>query len=144
MLAYGKWQVIDEIGTDPLRFTLVTGNTAGQDLNLSMERLRSNRNFINKLWNGGKFILFNLKEAPKEELHALCNVTFTRAEIDALPLAERWVVSKAHKLVNQVCVRPWAFGFVLLCPLQPPTCGPPNHQKRILAHTSALQNLLTK
>ena len=64
------WQVIDEIGTDPLRFTLVTGNTAGQDLNLSMERLRSNRNFINKLWNGGKFILFNLKEAPKEEPHA--------------------------------------------------------------------------
>jgi hypothetical protein len=36
------------------------------------------------------------------KLHALCNVTFTQAEIEALPLAERWVVSKAHKLVNQV------------------------------------------
>lgn len=36
------------------------------------------------------------------QLHVLCNVTFTQTEIEALPLAERWVVSKAHKLVNQV------------------------------------------
>ena len=61
-------ELIDEIGADPLRFTLATGNTPGQDLNLSMERLTANRNFINKLWNGGKFILFNLKESPVEEV----------------------------------------------------------------------------
>jgi hypothetical protein len=34
-------------------------------------------------------------------------VTFSQAEIEKLPLAERWVVSKAHKLVNQVSHLRW-------------------------------------
>jgi len=94
-------EVIDEIGTDPLRFTLAVGNTPGQDLNLSMEKLTANRNFINKLWNGGKFILFNLSEVEQPELDALADTSFTRAEIEKLPLAERWVISKLHMTVDQ-------------------------------------------
>lgn len=31
-----------------------------QDLNLSTERLTSNKAFTNKLWNAGKFVLQNL------------------------------------------------------------------------------------
>ncbi|KAL6124843.1 hypothetical protein ACLB2K_077352 [Fragaria x ananassa] len=50
---------IKEYGTDALRFTLALG-TAGQDLNLSTERLTSNKAFTNKLWNAGKFVLQNL------------------------------------------------------------------------------------
>jgi len=94
--------VIDEIGTDPLRFTLATGTTPGQDLNLSMDRLRSNRNFVNKIWNGGKFILFNLAETEQAELEELSRVSFTEAQIKDLPLAERWIISKLHTLVDTV------------------------------------------
>ncbi|KAL6130161.1 hypothetical protein ACLB2K_068542 [Fragaria x ananassa] len=50
---------IKEYGTDALLFTLAIG-TAGQDLNLSTERLTSNKAFTNKLWNAGKFVLQNL------------------------------------------------------------------------------------
>ena len=39
-----------------------TGNTLGQDLNLSLDRVLASRNFTNKLWNAGKFIDFNLTE----------------------------------------------------------------------------------
>lgn len=46
-------EVIGEFGTDALRFTMATGTSAGQDLNLSMERVTANRNFTNKLWNAG-------------------------------------------------------------------------------------------
>ena len=45
------------------------GNTLGQDLNLNMERLRSSRNFTNKLWNAGKFIDFNLAEVCISNRH---------------------------------------------------------------------------
>lgn len=45
---------------DALRFTLATGTSPGQDLNLSLDRVNSSRNFTNKLWNAGKFVLFNL------------------------------------------------------------------------------------
>ncbi|KAI4367006.1 hypothetical protein MLD38_022794 [Melastoma candidum] len=50
---------ISEFGTDALRFTLSLG-IAGQDLNLSTERLKSNKAFTNKLWNAGKFLLQNM------------------------------------------------------------------------------------
>lgn len=44
-------EVMDEFGTDALRFTLLTGSTPGNDTNLSLERVRANRNFANKIWN---------------------------------------------------------------------------------------------
>jgi valyl-tRNA synthetase len=43
-------------GCDALRYSLVTGCTPGQDIPLSMERVESNRNFANKLWNAGKYV----------------------------------------------------------------------------------------
>ena len=43
--------------------TCSAGNTLGQDLNLSLDRVLASRNFTNKLWNAGKFIAFNLAEA---------------------------------------------------------------------------------
>lgn len=56
----------------------MVGNTAGQDLNLNLDKLAANRNFINKLWNGGKFILFNLSEVEQEELDQLAVITFSQ------------------------------------------------------------------
>ena len=52
--------VIAAYGADALRFTMATGTAPGQDLNLSLDRVNANRNFTNKLWNVGKFILFQL------------------------------------------------------------------------------------
>src|SRR3990170_1156981 len=46
--------VMDEFGTDALRFTLLTGSTPGSDLNVSLQRVEANRNFANKLWNAGR------------------------------------------------------------------------------------------
>jgi valyl-tRNA synthetase len=49
--------VMDELGTDALRFTLLVGSTPGNDTNLSLKRVEANRNFANKLWNAGRFII---------------------------------------------------------------------------------------
>jgi len=43
--------VMDELGTDALRFTLLVGSTPGNDMNLSLKKVEANRNFANKLWN---------------------------------------------------------------------------------------------
>ncbi len=53
-------EVMDEFGTDALRFTLLTGSTPGNDMNLSIDRVRANRNFANKIWNATRFTLANL------------------------------------------------------------------------------------
>src|SRR5699024_3311143 len=51
--------VIDEYGADALRFTLVTGNTPGNDMRFHMEKVESSRNFANKIWNATRFVLMH-------------------------------------------------------------------------------------
>ncbi|KAG9439211.1 hypothetical protein H6P81_019376 [Aristolochia fimbriata] len=94
---------IKEFGTDALRFTLALG-TAGQDLNLSVERLTSNKAFTNKLWNAGKFVLQNVPNiTDSSSWEDILAFQFdSEKSLQALPLPEIWVVSKLHKLVDDV------------------------------------------
>jgi len=118
--------VAAECGADALRFSLATGTAAGQDLNLSMERVTSARNFTNKLWNAGKFILANLQGVSDDEWRALGEADYgagsgapltgaaeasgaaaaaaAAAAVLPLPrrLADRWVVSAVHELADRV------------------------------------------
>jgi valyl-tRNA synthetase len=59
-------EVMEQYGTDALRFTLLTGGTPGNDLNLSLAKVASNRNFANKIWNVTRFIVQNLENADLE------------------------------------------------------------------------------
>ncbi|KAF8732211.1 hypothetical protein HU200_016186 [Digitaria exilis] len=94
---------IKDYGTDALRFTLSLG-TAGQDLNLSTERLTSNKAFTNKLWNAGKFLLQNLPD--RSDVSAwddlIANKFNTEASLQELPLPECWVVTGLHELIDKV------------------------------------------
>ena len=98
--------VISEQGCDALRFTLATGTAPGQDLNLNLERLASNRNFTNKIWNAGKFVLYSMEEMTDDERVALvvegAALCADAASIAKLPLAERWIVSKLNATVDHV------------------------------------------
>ena len=105
-----KGNVIDpidtvvEYGADSLRYSLVTGNTPGQDVPLNMEKIETNRNFANKLWNCCKFVTGNaLKDIPEPELRNLA-VTgpMSIEEFDTLLLPEKYIVSKCHSLVDSV------------------------------------------
>ena len=92
--------VCDDYGTDALRLTLATGTAPGQDLNLSLDRVTAARNFTNKLWNAGKFVLHALRDAGDEEWAALADA---EARLDgeraALPLAERWALEALDRAV---------------------------------------------
>jgi valyl-tRNA synthetase len=63
-------QVMDELGTDALRFTLLVGSTPGNDMNLAVSKVEANRNFANKVWNVGRFVISainKLESAPKKK-----------------------------------------------------------------------------
>ncbi|MFQ5611179.1 MAG: valine--tRNA ligase [Anaerolineae bacterium] len=87
-------QVMDEYGTDALRFTLLTGSTPGNDMNLSLDRVASNRNFSNKIWNATRFVVSNLGTAFDSGM-ATWNLS-------ALSLADRWILSRHNRLVAEV------------------------------------------
>lgn len=99
--------VTSEYGTDALRYTLATGTTPGQDLNLSMERLTSSRNLTNKLWNATKYVLFGLQDTPDAEFAALADADFSSADsLASLPLSERWIVSRLHACASALAPGP--------------------------------------
>ncbi|WP_031513134.1 valine--tRNA ligase [Desulfofalx alkaliphila] len=83
-------EVIETHGADSLRFMLVTGNTPGNDLRFHFERLEGARNFANKLWNASRFALMNLDDYDE------------RAPRGELTLADRWILSRYHRAVNEV------------------------------------------
>ena len=79
------------------------GTTPGQDLNLSLDRVTSNRNFTNKLWNAAKFILLNLEDLSEAEWAELQTVEFSAADrIEGLPLPEAWILSLLHQVLHIV------------------------------------------
>lgn len=82
-------EIIDQYGADALRFTLATGNSPGNDMRFSTERVEASRNFCNKIWNASRFIQMNL--------------TIDKAELPAaLTLEDKWIVSKFNDLVREV------------------------------------------
>ena len=84
-------EVMDEYGTDALRFTLLTGSSPGQDMSLSMERLAANRNFANKLWNAGRLVLNAIEAAPGEPEDEP-----NRTDSD------RWILARTNQVIRDV------------------------------------------
>jgi len=97
-------EAIDTYGTDALRYTLVTGSTPGQDIPLSTERLLTNRNLCNKLWNTCRFIVTGPLAGLSPEALASLRVSGPMGadELAAMPLPERYIVSRLHELARQV------------------------------------------
>ncbi len=66
-LYLGKTYQCPGYGADALRYTLLDMTTEGQDLKLSPSKFETGRNFANKMWNAGRFLLLNLAERPRTD-----------------------------------------------------------------------------
>lgn len=95
-------EVINEYGADALRFTLASLAIQGRDICISKERISGYRNFANKIWNAGRFILINL------EGFSLLNIKFDKLKLD---LADRWILSRLNKTINSVTLNLENFKF---------------------------------
>ncbi len=84
-------EVMDQYGTDALRYTLATSGTPGQDLNLNPQRLEAARNFANKLWNMTRFVM-SKRSAGAAPGGPLQPVT----------LADRWILARYARLTAEV------------------------------------------
>ncbi|MGN0546832.1 MAG: class I tRNA ligase family protein, partial [Acutalibacteraceae bacterium] len=84
-------EIIDKYGADALRLTLATGNSPGNDMRFSDEKVEASRNFANKLWNAARFILMNIGEDDIP-----CELP------EKLALEDKWVVSLFNSLTKEV------------------------------------------
>ena len=82
--------VMNEYGTDALRFTMLTGGTPGNDLSLSISRVEANRNFANKIWNTARFITRSLDKATKADKVGVLEYT----------TADQWILSLLSQVIE--------------------------------------------
>lgn len=85
-------EVIDQYGADALRFTLATGNSPGNDMRFSDERVQASRNFCNKIWNASRFIQMNLTIDKDKAVQLPADLT----------IEDKWIISKFNTLVADV------------------------------------------
>ena len=83
--------VIAQYGADALRFSLCTGNSPGNDMRYSDEKVQASRNFANKLWNAARFVLMNLGEnEPAPHVP------------EGLAAEDKWILSRFNAAVRDV------------------------------------------
>ena len=83
--------VMDELGTDALRFTLLVGSTPGNDMNLAVSKVEANRNFANKVWNAGRFTISAFGQIER------------KPDVPAdWTLADSWIWAELQKLIRDV------------------------------------------
>ena len=86
-------EIIKQYGADALRFALASGNSPGNDMRFSDEKIEAARNFANKLWNASRFVRMNLTvesvELPSSE---------------KLALEDKWIIDKFNRLAANVTV----------------------------------------
>jgi valyl-tRNA synthetase len=93
--------VMDDLGTDALRFTLLVGSTPGNDMSLSVKKVEANRNFANKLWNAGRFVINAIgtvdsgpQTVDEGTVHGQSSTVYT--------LADSWIWARLQQLVRDV------------------------------------------
>ena len=82
---------IDKYGADALRFTLATGNSPGNDMRYTPEKVEASRNFANKLWNAARFVLMNLDDNEPAPYIP-----------EGLALEDKWILSIYNRVVREV------------------------------------------
>ncbi len=98
-------EIIDKYGADTLRYCLLNGISAGNDIRYSAEKLEGCRNFINKIWNASRFVFMNCEGRKiKTEL----------SEIKLVP-ADKWIISKLNSVVKDVTVNMEKYEIGLAC-----------------------------
>lgn len=82
-------EVIERIGADALRYTLLSQAGSNQEIRYSERRTEDARNFCNKIWNAARFVLMNLEGRQPAR----------PAEFE---IVDRWLLSRLAKVEQQV------------------------------------------
>ncbi len=75
-----------------MRFALSAGNTPGNDIRFSTEKIESSRNFANKVWNASRFVLMNFDD----------NMDFSKVDVSKFTNADKWILSRINTITREV------------------------------------------
>jgi len=79
-------EIIDEVGADSLRFSLISFASQGQDVFIGRKSFTLGRNFANKIWNASRLVIGRAKEEGLK-MEGL-------PDISALTFSQKWILSE--------------------------------------------------
>lgn len=84
-------EIVKDYGSDALRFSLITGNSAGNDMRFYIEKVEAARNFCNKVYNASRFVLMSVED----------DVEYSIDE-KLLTLADKWILTRMDNIIGEV------------------------------------------
>jgi valyl-tRNA synthetase len=101
-------EVVQKFGADALRYTVIAGMAVGTDVILDPDDLETSfapgRNFANKVWNAGRFVLTNLGGrvgGPSLPVRPLAGPYRHVVGARELGLADRWIIARCDRMVRE-------------------------------------------
>lgn len=88
-------EIIDTYGTDAMRMGLCASATHARQIDLDRRRFEEFKNFINKIWNGARFVFLNIETLTAEKFA-------TGLDLDNLALEDRWILSLLNRTIDEV------------------------------------------
>lgn len=86
-------KLIEQYGADTLRFTVVSGNTPGNDIKWNEDKVEASRNFCNKIWNASRFVMMNIEGFDPYSL---------KEDDLELERDDRWILSRFNRVIGEM------------------------------------------
>ncbi len=96
-------EIIEQYGADPVRLALVIGSAPGQNIPIGEAKISGYRNFVNKLWNAGRFVEMQMKDCKFDKLNKpeeYCNIESLMGTPQSV--AENWIYNRFQKVTKSV------------------------------------------
>lgn len=87
--------IMDQYGTDAMRFTLTAFAAQGREIKLDEDRIEGYRFFINKLWNASRFAMMHVEDCDP-------SITDVVSNPEELPLIHQWILSRTDKATKDM------------------------------------------
>ena len=84
-------EVIDKYGADALRYSLIIGNSPGNDMRFYWEKAEAGRNFANKIWNAARFVHMHIGDR-----------SINKNLEEVTDIADQWILSRYNRIVKEV------------------------------------------
>ncbi len=96
-------EIVQQYGTDAVRFTLASMASPGTDIAFNVDRTQGYRAFANKIWNAARFIFMNVDRAADAGIRVdLSSLGAMPTAAESAPLEARWIVAEFHKTAAEV------------------------------------------
>ena len=94
-------EIIQEYGADAMRLTLSASTTDAAIIELDRRRFEEFRHFVNKLWNGARFVIMKVTGEDPSSIQLTEDELYSETLQD-LAIEDMWILSRLSKTISSI------------------------------------------